>query len=124
MARIFACVGAAFGFLSVAAGAFGAHTLKGRLAPEMLEIFEKAARYQMYHSLALLAVAWAATQFPHRLVALSGWMFIAGTILFSGSLYVLVATGAKTWGAVTPIGGVLLLAGWATLALGVGLNRS
>lgn len=121
MGKVFASVGAVFGFLSVGAGAFGAHSLKGKLSPEMMEIFEKAVRYQMYHALALFAVAWAATQFSHRLVTASGWMFIAGVFLFSGSLYVLVATGTKAWGAVTPVGGLLLLAGWICLALGVGL---
>jgi uncharacterized membrane protein YgdD (TMEM256/DUF423 family) len=84
-----------------------------------LAAFETGARYQMYHALALFAVAWATTQWPTPPVSRAGWLFIGGTVLFSGSLYVLALTGVTWWGAVTPVGGVLLLAGWASLALGV-----
>ncbi len=117
--RSFAAWGAVSALIAVLAGAFGAHALRQRLPSELLAAFETGARYQMYHALALVAVAWAMTQWPTKLVHLSGWLFIAGTVLFSGSLYVLALTGVTWWGAVTPVGGVLLLAGWASLALGV-----
>jgi uncharacterized membrane protein YgdD (TMEM256/DUF423 family) len=105
--------------IAVALGAFGAHGLSGRLSPDMLQIWETGARYQMYHALALLAVAWAATQLPTS--SLPGWaggLFIAGTVLFCGSLYVLALSGRLWLGAVTPLGGLAFLAGWACLALG------
>ena len=117
MERTFAIFGAASGFIAVAAGAFGAHALKARLSSEMLVIFETGARYQMYHALALLAVAWAATRWPGRATTASGWCFIAGTVLFSGSLYLLAFTGVRSFGAITPVGGVLFLAGWLLLGL-------
>lgn len=101
--------------LSVAAGAFGAHALKGRLAPEMLAVFETGARYQAYHGLALFAVAWLSTLTPARGVAGAGWCFLAGTLLFSGSLYALALTGVRGLGAVTPVGGALFMAGWLCL---------
>lgn len=119
MTRTFATLGAVSAFVAVMAGAFGAHFLKERLPGNMLATFETGARYHMYHALALFVVAWAATQWTTPLVRLSGWLFVAGTALFSGSLYVLALTGVTWWGAVTPVGGVLLLAGWATLALGM-----
>ena len=99
--------GAAFMFMSVAAGAFGAHSLKTRLSPEMLAVFETGARYQAYHGLALLALA--ALRGPDK----AGWCFLAGTVLFSGSLYALALGGPRVLGAVTPLGGLLFLAGWA-----------
>ena len=117
MQRTFALFGAASGFIAVAAGAFGAHALEARLSSEMLVIFETGARYQMYHALALLAVAWAATRWPGRAAHASGWCFIAGTVLFSGSLYLLAFTGVRSFGAITPVGGVLFLAGWLLLGL-------
>ena len=117
MHKNFLLIGAVFGFLGVALGAFGAHGLKNRLSPEMLTIFETGVRYQMYHVFALLLVAAAiAHAGPARLLTLSGWAFIAGTVIFSGSLYVLALTGVTTWGAVTPIGGLGFLIGWALLA--------
>ncbi|GAB4471062.1 MAG: DUF423 domain-containing protein [Burkholderiaceae bacterium] len=116
MDRLFAILGAASAFIGVAAGAFGAHALKGRLAPDLLAIFEVGVRYQLVHALALFAVAWASTRWPGRLTHASGWSFAAGTVLFSGSLYVLALTGARAFGAVTPIGGALFLAGWLLLA--------
>jgi uncharacterized membrane protein YgdD (TMEM256/DUF423 family) len=116
MERTFFVAGALSAFVSVAAGAFGAHGLKGRLSPEMLEIFETGARYQMYHALALVAAAWAQTRWPGALVSASGWLFVAGTVLFSGSLYVLSLTGLRWLGAVTPLGGLAFLAGWLCLA--------
>ncbi len=116
MDRIFIMLGALSGAISVAAGAFGAHALRERLEPRLLEVFETAARYQMYHALALLAVAWAATRWPGSLVTASGWLFVAGTVLFSGSLYAMTFTGVRALGAITPFGGVCFLAGWLCLA--------
>jgi uncharacterized membrane protein YgdD (TMEM256/DUF423 family) len=115
--RFFFLAGALSAFVSVAAGAFGAHALRGRLAPDLLAAFETGARYQMYHALALLAVAWAAGRWPGHLVVWSGWLFLAGTLLFSGSLYALALTGVRWLGAVTPFGGACFLAAWLTLAL-------
>jgi uncharacterized membrane protein YgdD (TMEM256/DUF423 family) len=116
MDRVFFAIGALSGFIGVALGAFGAHGLKGRLTPEMLAVFEVGARYQMYHALALLAVAWAATRWPGVVTTASGWLFVAGTIVFSGSLYALALTGTRWLGAITPFGGLALLAGWLCLA--------
>ncbi len=112
-------IGAVSAGLSVAAGAFGAHALRAKVEPRMLEVFETAAQYQMYHALALLAVAWVAHRWPGALPTTSGWLFVAGTLLFSGSLYAMTFTGIRALGAITPIGGVCFLAGWLTLALAV-----
>jgi len=117
--RLFFGVGALSALISVAAGAFGAHALRARLTPELLAVFETAARYQMYHALGLLAVAWATSRSPGALPVWAGWLFVAGTVLFSGSLYALALTGVRWWGAVTPLGGVAFLAGWICLALTV-----
>ncbi|HEY0321832.1 MAG TPA: DUF423 domain-containing protein [Pyrinomonadaceae bacterium] len=116
MDRIFFAIGALSACIGVAAGAFGAHGLKNRLDAEMLNVFETGARYQMYHAFALIAVAWALTRWPGTLTATSGWLFIAGTILFSGSLYLLSLTGQRWLGAITPLGGLMFLAGWLCLA--------
>ena len=115
-ARLFVVLGAASGFVAVAAGAFGAHALRARLSPEMLAVFEVGARYQMYHALALLAVAWAAARWPGPVAPAAGWLFVAGTVLFCGSLYLLALTGARWLGAITPLGGAAFLAGWLCLA--------
>jgi uncharacterized membrane protein YgdD (TMEM256/DUF423 family) len=117
MDRLFAALGAASGFIAVAAGAFGAHALKARLTPDLLAVFDTGARYQMFHALALLAVAWAATRWPGRWVHAAGWCFVAGTVLFSFSLYALALTGMRGFGAITPLGGGLFLGGWLLLAL-------
>ncbi len=117
MDRLFFVLGAVSGALSVAAGAFGAHALKARLAPELLAIFDTAARYQALHALALLAAAWACTRWPGRAARVAGWCFVLGTVLFSGSLYALALSGVRALGAITPAGGVLLIAGWLALAL-------
>lgn len=117
MTRIFWIAGAILAFLAVGAGAFGAHALRARVAPDLLEVFETGARYNMYHALALLAAGWAAGQWPGALSTAAGWLFIAGTLIFSGSLYLLALTGVRWLGAITPIGGVAFLAGWACLAL-------
>ncbi len=119
MDRLFFGVGTLSALVSVAAGAFGAHTLRTRLTPEYLAVFETAARYQMYHALAMLAVAWAVTRWPGLLPVWAGWLFVAGTVLFSGSLYILALTGTRWWGAVTPLGGLAFLAGWLCLALSI-----
>ena len=119
MNRAFALAGSISAFLAVAAGAFGAHALRARLEPGLLLTFESGARYQLYHALALFAVAWAATRWPGTPVRLAGWLFIAGTVLFSGSLYVLALTGARWIGAITPLGGLLFLGGWVALAAGI-----
>ncbi len=102
--------------IAVALGAFAAHTLKARLEPPLLAAFEVGARYQMYHALALVAVGLLAERRPSRLLAASGALFLAGTVLFSGSLYALSLTGTPWLGAITPFGGVALLSGWLCLA--------
>ncbi len=117
MDRIFAALGALSGFIAVGAGAFGAHALKARMTPDLLTVFDTGARYQMVHALALLGVAWAITRWPGRTAVAGGWCFVAGTVIFSGSLYLLALTGVRGFGAITPIGGVLFLAGWLLLAL-------
>ena len=102
--------------IAVALGAFGAHALKARLPADLLAVFETGVRYQLTHALALLAVAWACTRWPGTAVNASGWLFVAGTVIFSGSLYALALTGVRWLGAVTPIGGVAWLAAWLCLA--------
>jgi uncharacterized membrane protein YgdD (TMEM256/DUF423 family) len=117
MDRRFFALGALSGFISVAAGAFGAHALRARLDPGALSVFETGARYQMYHALGLLAVAWAVSRWPGPWAGRAGWLFVGGTLLFSGSLYALALSGVRWLGAVTPLGGVAFLAGWICLAL-------
>ena len=109
-------VAAASGFVSVAAGAFGAHGLEGKVSAGELTAFLTGARYQMYHALTLIAVAWLARKgFAVRMVAFTGWAFVAGTVLFSGSLYILGITGSRALVVLTPLGGLGFLAGWAGL---------
>jgi uncharacterized membrane protein YgdD (TMEM256/DUF423 family) len=115
--KIFVVLGALFAGLSVAAGAFGAHALRGQLEPRMLEVFETAARYQMYHALALFAVAWLVQQTQAQAAQLAGWAFVAGILLFSGSLYAMALTGVRVLGAITPIGGVAFIVGWSALVV-------
>ena len=117
MARTFWILGCLFGFIAVGAGAFGAHALRARLTPDLLAVWETAARYQMYHALALLGVALAASRWPAGGWNAPGWLFTAGIVIFSGSLYVLALSGVRWLGAITPLGGVALLAGWVLLAL-------
>ena len=117
MERFFFGLGAGSALIGVAAGAFGAHALRARLAPDLLAVFETGARYQMYHAFGLLAVAWAMTRWPGPLAQWAGWLFLAGTILFSGSLYALALSGIRWLGAITPLGGLAFLAGWACLVL-------
>ncbi len=114
--KTFFILGALFGGLGVALGAFGAHGLRATLTPEDLATFEIGVRYQMYHALALFAVAWASTEWSTATVHAAGWAFTVGIVVFSGSLYTLVLTGQRWLGAVTPIGGVAFLVGWALLA--------
>ena len=118
MDRLFFALGSASALIAVGAGAFGAHGLRARLGPDLLAVFETAARYQMYHALALLAVAWAITRWPGAWPARAGWLFLIGTVLFSGSLYALALSGVRWLGAVTPLGGAAFLAGWLCLFLG------
>jgi uncharacterized membrane protein YgdD (TMEM256/DUF423 family) len=117
MHRLFLTLGALSALAGVALGAFAAHGLRDRLPADMLATFETGARYHMYHALGLLAVAWAATRWPGPLVAAAGWLFVAGIVLFSGSLYGLSLTGQRWLGAVTPVGGLAFLLGWAALAV-------
>ncbi len=120
MDRLFFVLGSLSAGSAVALGAFGAHALKARLSPDMLAAYETGVRYQMFHALALMAVAWAGTRWPNSAaITASGWLFVAGTLLFSGSLYALSLSGVRGLGAVTPIGGLAWLLGWAALAWGV-----
>jgi uncharacterized membrane protein YgdD (TMEM256/DUF423 family) len=109
MDRLLFPLGALMAAIAVAAGAFGAHGLRGRLSPEMLAIFETGARYQMYHALGMLIAARAGS-------AGAGWLFLAGIVLFSGSLYALGLSDVRWLGAITPLGGVCFIAGWLVLA--------
>ena len=117
MERTFFILGAASAFVGVAAGAFGAHGLKSRLDADMLNTFEVGARYQMYHAFALFVAAWAQGRWPGGAAMWAGWLFVVGTLLFSGSLYVLSLTGLRWLGAVTPLGGLAFLLGWLCLAV-------
>lgn len=134
MERTFLVLGALSGLMAVAAGAFGSHALRAKLPPERQAQFEIAVRYQLWHALALFAVVLVSalrftsvgsatevlvavedpTGWP---VALAGWLFVAGTVLFSGSLYALALTGSRRWGMVAPLGGTCFILGWASLAL-------
>jgi uncharacterized membrane protein YgdD (TMEM256/DUF423 family) len=117
MDRTFLLLATILGFLGVALGAFGAHGLRSRLGPDMLAVFETAVRYQMYHVFALLSVSAAIGHLGSaRLLVMAGWFFFTGILLFSGSLYALALTGTGILGAITPFGGLLFLAGWASLA--------
>ncbi len=119
MERVVGALGAISAFLAVLGGAFGAHALRARLTPDLLAVFETGARYQMYHALALLFVAWTLSRWTSAWLLGGAWLFVIGTLLFSGSLYLLALTGARWWGAVTPLGGVCFLAGWVCVAWGL-----
>jgi uncharacterized membrane protein YgdD (TMEM256/DUF423 family) len=119
MAEALVIVGGVLGFLGVGAGAFGAHAMQNRLDPARLANWKTAADYQIWHALATVAAGLAAAYWESDLIVAAGWCFVAGTVVFSGSLYVLASTGNRRWGAVTPIGGVLFLLGWALLSVGV-----
>jgi uncharacterized membrane protein YgdD (TMEM256/DUF423 family) len=119
MDRVFFTIGACLGALGVAAGAFGAHFLQGGLTPGMSSVFATGVWYHLIHALALLVVAWATTRWPGLATTVAGWLFLAGTVLFCGSLYLLSLTGIQGFGFVTPVGGLAFIAGWCILAWGV-----
>ena len=110
-------IGSALMFLAVALGAFAAHGLRGRLSAEMLQIFETGVRYHFYHALGIFVVAWLSKTEPSGWATAAGWCLLAGIVIFSGSLYVLSLSGVRWWGAITPLGGVAFLCGWALLAI-------
>ena len=115
MHRLFLSFGSGFALIAVITGAFAAHALKSKLSPDMFQVFEVAVRYQMYHALGLIAVAWASTQWSSQLITAAGWLFVAGIVIFSGSLYILSLTGVRWLGAITPIGGAAFIIGWGCL---------
>jgi uncharacterized membrane protein YgdD (TMEM256/DUF423 family) len=122
MDRVFLTLGALSGLVAVAAGAFGAHALRDRLSADMLSVFQTGVTYQMYHALALVLVGILLGRFSvdgSVWLSASGWLFVVGTVLFSGSLYALSLSGTTWLGAITPLGGVAFLAGWLTLAIGI-----
>lgn len=121
MEKFFFVCGAVSAFIGVAAGAFGAHGLKQRLDADLMAVFEVGVRYQMYHAFALIATAWAIGRWPGTgsLANSAGTLFIVGTVLFSGSLYLLSLTGIRWLGAITPLGGLAWLAAWVCLAWAV-----
>jgi len=122
MDRAFIAIGALSGCLAVAAGAFGAHALRARLAPEMLDVFQTGVTYEMYHALGLVGVGILLARFSTEgsvWLSAAGWLFIAGSLLFSDSLYLLALTGILWLGAITPLGGVAFLLGWLALATGI-----
>jgi uncharacterized membrane protein YgdD (TMEM256/DUF423 family) len=114
--RTYAFAGAISGLIGVAAGAFGAHALRARLGPDLLQVFETGARYQMYHALAILAAAFLAREGEHPAATWAARLFLLGTVLFSGSLYTLALSGVTRFGLITPLGGVAFLVGWLCLA--------
>ncbi|RKG97990.1 DUF423 domain-containing protein [Corallococcus carmarthensis] len=117
MMRWWLVVGAVNAFLSVAAGAFGAHALKARLPQDLQLIFETGARYHMYHALALVAVGLFGAVRPSALLSSAGWAMLVGIVLFSGSLYALALSGVRVLGAITPLGGLGFLVGWVLFAV-------
>src|SRR6187431_2288355 len=117
MDRTFLLLGAVAAFLAVTLGAFGAHGLRGRLSPEMMAVFQTGVQYHMAHALALILVSAIMGRMSGWLIQTAGWSFVAGIVLFSGSLYALAISGVTILGAVTPIGGLAFLIGWACLAI-------
>ena len=119
-AKVLLAAGGLAALAAVALGAFGAHALKGRLTPEMLAVWHTAVEYHVFHALGLLAVGLVAAQLPESaLLKWSGWLMLAGIVLFSGSLYALALTGVRWLGAVTPAGGTAFLAAWALLVIAI-----
>ena len=117
MAKLFITLASLSGMLAVVFGAFGAHALKGKLDDQALKVFETAVQYHFYHTVALLVVGVIALNQPQTmLLKSSGWLFVIGILVFSGSLYLLSLTGVRWLGAITPLGGLALIAGWACLA--------
>ena len=123
-ASTFLILAAASGVLAVLIGAFGAHALEDRLSPRMLDVFATASDYHFYHTLALLAVGLLDRDGESKWLAVSGWAFVAGIVVFSGSLYLLALTGIGWLGAVTPLGGVAFIAGWLLLAAAAWTRRA
>lgn len=120
MDRLFLIIGALSGAIAITLGAFGAHALRASLSPELLDTFETAVRYQMYHTLALLAVGLVIAKYSATgWLSASGWLFLVGTILFCGSLYLLAITNTRWLGAITPFGGIAFILGWLCLAVGI-----
>ena len=111
-AQSFLALGTIFAGTAVAAGAFGAHALKTILDAHSLQVFETAVRYQMHHAVGLCIVSWAMERYPAQRLNQTGWLFTIGTVLFSGSLYIVSLTGIRWMGAITPLGGLAFLAGW------------
>ena len=125
MPTLFIAIAAINGFMAVALGAFAAHGLKARLAPDMLAIFQTGVQYQMYHALAMFGVGFLCMQISDSaLLRASAWSFLAGIIIFSGSLYILSLSGIRWLGAITPIGGVGFILGWLLLASAMLFGRS
>jgi len=112
----FITVGAILAFLAVACGAFGAHALKDVLTPHMLTVYHTAADYQMWHAIGLILIGLLLQQRPSKALRKAGWLMLTGTVIFSGSLYALSLSGIKILGAITPVGGALLLAAWLVFA--------
>jgi uncharacterized membrane protein YgdD (TMEM256/DUF423 family) len=120
MAKLFLIIGSILGGTGVMIGAFGAHALKTLLETSgRLETFETAVKYQFYHALALIMLGILMNNQQHSLYHYSGYSFLIGTLIFSGSLYILCLTGITKFGMVTPLGGVLMIAGWVFLMLGI-----
>jgi uncharacterized membrane protein YgdD (TMEM256/DUF423 family) len=122
MDRLFITLGALSGFLAVAAGAFGAHALRDRLTGAMLDVFQTGVTYQMYHALALVGVGILLARFSidgSVWLTAAGWLFVGGSVLFSGSLYALSLSGTTWLGAITPVGGIAFLVGWLAVAIGI-----
>jgi uncharacterized membrane protein YgdD (TMEM256/DUF423 family) len=118
MDRIFFILATILGGLGVALGAFGAHALRDIVSPSLLVTFETGVRYQMYHAFALFGVVVALSRWPGSSLAIwAGWLFVAGVVIFSGSLYALALSGQRWLGAITPIGGVAFISGWICLLL-------
>jgi uncharacterized membrane protein YgdD (TMEM256/DUF423 family) len=117
--KVALALGGVFCLVAVAAGAFGSHGLRGRIDEGLLDAFETGARYEMFHGLALLAAAWAIDRWPTAGFALPAWLWAGGTLVFSGSLYVLALSGVRSFGAATPFGGTALLAGWVAFLVAV-----
>jgi uncharacterized membrane protein YgdD (TMEM256/DUF423 family) len=116
--KLWSVLGALNAVISIAAGAFGAHALRTKLTPERLAVFETAARYQMYHALGLIAVAWLAST-RGSAANTAGVSMLVGIVLFSGSLYALTLSGARWLGAITPFGGVAFMVAWVAFAWAV-----
>lgn len=118
-ARLFLALGGTSAFLAVVFGAFGAHALRARLTPEMMAVYHTGSQYHFYHALGLLLVAVLLMHVPEMgLFRVAGWLMVLGTVLFSGTLYLLAITGVRWLGAITPLGGLAFLAAWALVALG------